>query len=156
MKTIILLIGIIFGFGSVHAQIIKDPVKWSCKTIRLDKDHYRVLLQADIKPGWHIYSQIQPKDAISVPTSFAYKPSEVIKLEGQTKEAGKIKKQVIEGLDITQYYFADQVVFSQDFTLKGKKTDKISVKVTYMACDENQCLPVAEKELTANLSTTKI
>lgn len=151
MKKSCVLILMLLVFATLKAQITKDPVLWTCKTVKMNDHKYKIYIEANIESGWHIYSQHQPKDAISTPTSFVIGPEKQIKAIGRMKEIGKVEKQDIETLGITQNYFAKKVSFEQEFAVNNPRGNKVSIKIAYMACNDHSCLPVKEIEVQAVL-----
>ncbi|HEU4903078.1 MAG TPA: hypothetical protein VFT06_09805, partial [Flavisolibacter sp.] len=63
----VFLVALSFMIGTlVFAQ---NPVSWSFTSKKVSDKVYEVVLTASIQPGWHLYSQNQPEDAIAQPTS---------------------------------------------------------------------------------------
>ena len=89
-KLVFALLGI-FMAGAVMAQ--SEPVKWNFSSKKKISDKvYEIHLTATLDNGWHIYSQTQPKDAISQPTKIAFTSNPLTNLEGSVKEVGKMEK----------------------------------------------------------------
>ena len=60
-----------FLIASLFVQA-QNPVSWQFQTQKKDDGGYEVILKASIQPGWHLYSQKQPDDAIAIPTSIQF------------------------------------------------------------------------------------
>jgi len=71
MKKIHLLIIFLFVSAFSFAQGL-NPVSWSFTSKKLAENTYEIQMVATIQQGWHLYAQEQPKDAIAIPTSFAF------------------------------------------------------------------------------------
>ena len=56
----------------VHFAFAQSPVSWSFASKKVSDNVYEVRLTATMQPGWHLYSQNQPEDAIAIPTSFNF------------------------------------------------------------------------------------
>ncbi|HWW37877.1 protein-disulfide reductase DsbD domain-containing protein [Pedobacter sp.] len=144
MKASFIFLAALFISFTVCSQIVQDPVKWSYKVIKNRNDEYKLIVRAKILKDWHIYAQQQPKDALSTPTKLEFSFPKSIHLLGKPIEKGNKEKQLVEVLDITQYYYKDQVDFVQNIAFTGKGTVKVSCKISYMACNEQMCLPVKD------------
>jgi thiol:disulfide interchange protein DsbD len=125
----------------VHAQNSPDPVHWTFRVVPGVGDVREVRLSAQIERGWHIYAQVQPKDAISQPTTIRFHSSPLIHLQGQLNESGKKETYVDKVAGITQYQYADSVAYTQSVLLRGKARIYLSGTITYQACTEEMCLP---------------
>src|SRR4051812_3760227 len=68
-KFAFLLYTMILTFAA-SSQVL-NPVSWSFSSKKINDKLYEVQIVATIQSGWHLYSQVQPGDAIAVPTSFS-------------------------------------------------------------------------------------
>jgi DsbC/DsbD-like thiol-disulfide interchange protein len=146
---------LIISFISLAGLSQEQPVNWSFHSKKIDPNTYEVYLTASIENGWHIYSQVLPEDAIAQPTLISFAKSPVLSLTGKPLERGKKEKQQIKELDITQYYYADKVVFVQTVKLKAKVKTNITGTVVYMACTNDRCLPPASKTFSLQIGGEK-
>ena len=99
--------------------------------------------------GWHLYSQVQPDDAIAIPTGFKINNNPLLALEGQIKEIGKMQKFHDAKLEVSANQYADKVDFVQ--VVKLNSGDKITGSIVYMVCNDRQCLPPKEVEFKIKL-----
>jgi thiol:disulfide interchange protein DsbD len=134
------LLIIVFFLIGIAAQA-QNPVAWTFNSKKINDNAYEVQLIATIQPGWHLYSQSQPSDAIAQPTSFVFNKNPLINLEGKTKEVGKLEKYRDEKLEISANQYSQKVVFVQKIKLAGKAKTNISGKLEYQTCDDKKCLP---------------
>ena len=138
MKKSLLLLAILFIGIASFAQ---NPVSWTYTSKKISDNQYEVHLTATINPGWHLYSQNQPKDAIAIPTSFTFNKSPLLDFDGKVKEVGKMEKYTDKTLDVTAYQYSQKVVFVQKVRLKGKAKTSVTGKLEYQTCDDKKCLP---------------
>ncbi len=128
--------------GMVQAQIY-EPVEWSAETTMLTDSTAKVSLTATIEAGWHLYATELP-DGGPRPTTFTLTGAEAL------------TPMVANRATITTYdenfmmnlaYYEGKVTFSQEVLVRGKA----SIEVSYMVCDDMNCLPPTtwEAELTA-------
>ncbi len=137
-RAIVLVISMIAAMVS-NAQL--SPVRWSFKAGNISGNKYEVHLTASIQTGWHVYSQIQPNDAIAMPTLIKFSSNPLLTLTGKVKEIGQMEKNSVKALGITQNQYKDKVDFVQELTLKGKVRTSISGDITFQVCTDELCLP---------------
>lgn len=138
MKKYFTLFALLLTLGAA-AQI--NPVSWTYAAKKLSADVYEIHLTANIQPGWHLYAQTQPKDAIAQPTTFRFSKHPLLVFEGGVKEVGKLEKFKDEVLDVSAYQYSNKVVFVQRVKLKGKAKTKVNGQLEYQVCDDEKCLP---------------
>jgi thiol:disulfide interchange protein DsbD len=137
MKTVLLNVFLLAGMA-VSAQ---NPVTWTFTSKKLTDNSYEVKMTATIDKGWHLYSQIQPEDAVAGPTTFTITNNPLIEVVGKIKEIGKMQKFHDKELDISANQYSEKVEFVQTIKLKGKAKTSFSGSVEYQTCDDKKCLP---------------
>jgi thiol:disulfide interchange protein DsbD len=149
MKVRLFLVAGILSLASVaHAQ---EPVNWTYSARPIGGQSYEIHITASIEPGWHIYAQHQPDEAIAVPTSFSYTPSPLLALQGPTKEEGQLIHYKNDAIGVSQDQYADKVDFIQVVKLKGAVKTRISGTLTYQACTDKRCLLAVKKSFGIDL-----
>lgn len=149
MNKILLTIVAILMFGAAQAQA--DPVSWNFSTKKISDKVYEVHMIATLKPGWHIYSQVQPKDAIGLPTVFSFTQNPLMNFDGKVKEIGKMEKYKDATLGATNYQYSKTVNFVQKVTLKASAKTSVVGTVEYQTCDDKKCLPPKKVPFKINL-----
>lgn len=151
MKKYLLAFVLLLSANLLFAQMVEDPVTWKTTIKKVDAKTYEVLLTADLKSGWHIYSQNTPEGG-PIPTNVAFTKNPLVIPQGKTKEIGKLEQHVeplFGGIKVMQ--FSDQVKFLQTVKLKAPVKTSVEVAVQYMVCDDHQCLPPKTKKFTIAL-----
>ena len=138
MKTILATI-FLFGVISVSAQ--NNPISWTFTSKKLTNGNYEIHMTATIERGWHLYSQIQPDDAIAMPTTFSITNNPLIEVVGKIKEVGNLEKFHDEELELSANQYSKSVNFVQTIKLKGKVKTNFSGSVEFQTCDDKKCLP---------------
>lgn len=118
-----------------------NPVNWSFGSRKINDNLYELQMVANIETGWHLYAQIQPADAIAVPTSFHFNKNPLLILEGKVKEQGKLIKFKDKTLGIQANEYNDKVVFTQKVKLKSKAKTSLTGKLEFQTCNDQRCLP---------------
>ena len=138
MKKLVLSSLILFSFIFSNAQA-PNPVSWTFTAKKLADKTYEVHLAATVQSGWHLYSQVQPEDAIIIPTEIKFNPNPLAKLEGKVKETGKVEKFHDARLGVSANQYAGNVDFVQVVKLKSKAKTNITGTVEFQTCDDKKC-----------------
>lgn len=138
MRNTILLFALLIANG-VYAQ--PNPVKWTFSAKKIADKQFEVEMKAVILPGWHLYSQQQPEDAIAIPTEFVLNQNPLLSLKGKIREVGKMERYKDATLGVSANQYAGQVSFVQTVELKAKVKTALSGTVEYQTCDDEKCLP---------------
>lgn len=132
---------LLVGLSTIVFAQMPSPVSWAFSSKKISDKLYELRLIATIQPGWHLYSQDQPKDAIAQPTSFAFNTHPLIKFDGKVKEKGKMEKYKDKELGVSANQYSDKVEFVQVVKLKGAVKTNVSGKLEFQTCDDKKCLP---------------
>jgi len=158
-----IILCVIAGLASTSGALQAAHVKFSLspQQVRLKAgEQSTLMLTLTIDTGWHIYG-LQPrkdKDGIGPQeTEIRVEPSSVLQLAG-TIQAPAPKQRFDQGFGITVDDYDGTVVFKLPVQAsKNLKpgTYKAAVKVYYMVCDDQRCLPPTEETLTVTVEITK-
>lgn len=140
MKKLFTLLLAVATVSLASAQGL-DPVSWSFSSKKINATEYEVQLIASIEPGWHLYSQSQPDDAIALPTVINFVKNPLLSLDGKVKEEGRLIKYKDDALDISANQYSNKVVFVQKVKVKGKAKTAVKGSLEYQTCDDKKCLP---------------
>ena len=138
MKKSVLLLFAVFAAGIAFAQ---SPVSWAFSSKKIGANLYEVHLTATMQPGWHLYSQNQPADAVAQPTSFNFTGNPLVVLDGKVKEVGKLQKFRDEKLDVSANQYSGKVDFVQLVKVRGAAKTNVTGKLEFQTCDDKKCLP---------------
>lgn len=138
-RTIIFLLVSISGVISANAQL--NPVNWTFTSKKISDKTYEIHLTATMQSGWHLFSQVQPEDAVANPTEFKINSNPLVTLNGKIKEVGNMEKFHDAKLDISANQYANKVDFVQLVKLKNSVKTSITGSVEYQTCDDKKCLP---------------
>lgn len=138
MKKWIFFVATVFAVTIAKAQ---TPVSWSFSSKKISEGVYEIYLSAAIQPGWHLYAQKQPDDAVAQPTSFNFNKNPLLSFDGAVAEVGKMEKFKDDKLDISANQYSNKVDFVQRVKVKGKAKTNVTGKLEYQTCDDKKCLP---------------
>ena len=114
----------------------ESPVTWSYAIAPISEETYKVFYKADISDGWTVYSQ-HLDDGGPIPTSVTY-DQKVTTSDNQEKGYKKEGLDPYFDMNVVKYLAKEPFVVSEVIT---SKEDKVTGYLTYMACDDKQCLP---------------
>jgi thiol:disulfide interchange protein DsbD len=132
---------ILLAFISFSSFAQMNPVTWSFSSKKTGDKSYEVHMTARIQPGWHLYSQEQPDDAIAMPTTFTINPNPLISKDGKIKEVGKMEKMKDAALGVSANQYSTTVDFVQKIKVKANVKTNFTGKVEFQTCDDKKCLP---------------
>ena len=123
-------------------------VNWTYTVKKLSDKQYELKLAATVMPGWHLYSQVQSKEAIALPTKISFAKNPLVVFNGTIKEVGKLIEDFDKATQSKSRFYSNKVEFIQVVTLKSKVKTVVNGNVEFMVCDDKQCLPPDELKFT--------
>src|SRR5690606_27153049 len=131
MRTIIFILTFLLTTAG-FAQI-QDPVKWQSKIEQSGDNEYVITLNGTIEQGWHMYSQHTPLGG-PLPTELIFENA-----EGNYEPIGKAEEseyisQYNDVFEVDEYYFADEVTFTQKVKVTNPDVENIQLTLFYQAC----------------------
>jgi len=124
-KISFIIIFLCFSFIS-RAQ---DVVRWEIGCKKISGKTYEVHFTPKVKDSWHIYS-LEVSGGMNLPTSFSFENNPLVILNGGVKEIGL------------------QQDFVQKIRLKKRVSTILKGTITFMACNDEQCLPSTTTDFT--------
>ena len=125
-----------------------DPVEWAFD-IEKKKDKYILKYTSEIQDGWTVYSQFS-SDEGPIPTSINYETEGIEVIDN--KEKGKSKKgpdPLFDNVVVVKFYHNKPFVIEQ--SLDGNLTGEVKGYLTYMACNNEGCLPPTDVDFIFDL-----
>src|SRR5688572_30778128 len=132
---------LILSLTAMAANAQLNPVSWTFTTKKIADKTYEIHLTAVMQSGWHLYSQVQPEDAIAMPTGFSLNSNPLLSLEGKIKEVGKMEKFHDKKLEVSANQYSGKVDFVQVVKLKANVKTNLTGSVEFQTCDDEKCLP---------------
>lgn len=152
-KLSLLLFLALFASISVFSQILQ-PVKWSFSSKIINDKEAELYFTAKIDDKWHLYSQYIPEGG-PVSTSFNFDKSNDFKIKGKIIEP-KAEELFDANFDMKLKFFSHKVVFIQKIERLSNKPFVIKGNVSFMCCDDKQCLPPDEIEFSIKMEGATI
>lgn len=121
--------------------VVQSPVSWSFYVKKLKDKQFEVHMTANIQSGWHLYSQVQPKEAIAIPTSFTVNKNPLFSKTVGFDERGRLERFKDTKLGIAANQYSNSVDFVIIVELKTKVLTNMAGTIEYQTCDDEKCLP---------------
>ena len=158
MKWLFIFSIILFSCQSKYFLVDKEPqqtyitdvVTWTSYPSHVKGNLYKLFIVAEIKEGWHVYSQELEEDTGPIPTSFNFEETSGYILQGQVKEQKPIFK-YDANFEMELSYFEEKAVFVQEVKVIGDLPLIINGAVEFMVCNETMCYPPEEVSLSFTL-----
>jgi thiol:disulfide interchange protein len=114
---------------------------------------FAAVIQANIEPGWHMYSTTQPPGG-PIPTSIKLGEGPVFEAAGAL-ESPPPEKSFDENFNLDTEYYQGDIRFEQPVRSKADVAPgkyELAVKVRYMLCNDRMCLPPQTVTLKAEVA----
>ncbi len=147
-KSLALAALLLIHTAFVNAQVL-EPVAWSFKSEKTAENNYEIVMTATIDDTWHLYAMDLPEGG-PVATSFTFETPQDYTLDGKPVAINQpeVKFDNSFGMDIGMH--SGTVEFRQKITV-SKLPVTVSGFVTFMSCDDSQCLPPRDVEFSVNI-----
>ncbi|MFM9948827.1 MAG: cytochrome c biogenesis protein CcdA, partial [Saprospiraceae bacterium] len=147
-----LFLGLMILQSAVYAQI-KNPVNWDMSYNQVSAQEFDLVFTATINSGWYVYSQFLD-DGGPIPTSFNFETGDHFQLIGKAKEESANKKAGHDAIfDMQVVKYAKKVTFTQRVKASDLKKPIVGY-LTFMTCDDEQCLPPTDIDYSFELKST--
>lgn len=144
---LILLLFLFWGGKSAWA----GPVEWNVSTEAGDDGTIRLLFTARIDAPWHIYDVGPYDDMGPNATTVVFEPNESVTLVGGIEQLSKPVR-LYDSLFMMEIgYFEQTARLAQTVRVAAGVKTELKVRVEWMACNDESCLPPDEKDFTIAL-----
>ncbi len=148
MKKSSILFGLLLLSSGLLAQL--NPVSWTFSSEKVGEQEYELSFEADLKPGWYIYSQFLEEGG-PIPTRIFLDVQDGFLPLGAAREEGEKLEghDALFGMEIVK--FKGKTRFIQRVQVVDP-LQTITGYIEYMVCDEAKCLPPNEMEFVFELN----
>ncbi len=131
----------------------QNEIKWSSSVEKKGDGKYTLVINAKIANGWHLYD-FGPYDGGPNPTVIKFEPAEGVTFDGEVRIISPVTKYYDDLYMMEIGYFEKKARFEQDVTLAGEGAE-VKATVEYMVCNDMNCIPPTDEELTFKLGEIK-
>lgn len=146
LRTFLLSLLVLLG-GTAAAQ----TVGWKSSVEHLEGDTYRVILEAAIPSGYHMYDMGPYELGGPNATTIVFTPGEGVRLVGKIEELTRPERHFDKTFGIEIGTYAGKARFAQQVRLEAPKAT-IKAALEWMICDDTSCMPPSDEELTIDLT----
>lgn len=130
------------------AQVL-EPVSWSFTSESKGNNVYEVVMTATLDEGWHLYA-MDLEEGGPVATSFTFEPVTGYTLSGKAFTVTEPEVKFDNSFDMNIGMHSGTAEFRQKITVSTYPA-KITGYVTFMSCDDMQCLPPRDVEFSLEI-----
>ncbi len=129
----------------------ESTVEWFASVEKQKASEYTLILKAQLKSGWHLYSQHLPEGG-PLPTVFSYENKEQqYQLIGATEESEThTSYEAIFNMETS--YFENTAIFKQKIKVISEELSQISILVSYQTCNDEACTFEPGEEILVSLN----
>lgn len=142
MRILLPLFAALFAAASAAGQ----NVTWTGTAERLDDNAYRIVLEAAIPAGYHMYD-MGPYDGGPNATTITFTPNEDVTLEGGVEQLDTPHRYFDELFGMEIGTFSGKARFAQRVKLAAPQA-VLKAQIEWMICDDTSCMPLDDTELT--------
>jgi hypothetical protein len=148
-KYIIVCIILVINYLQINSQVL-EPVKWFYSSKRISATEAELIFTAKIDKKWHVYSQFIAEGG-PIATKFDITKSGDFELVGLVSEYPKPIEEFDKSFEMKLKYFNTKAVFTQKIKILNQSPFTIKGNLEFMCCDDQRCLPPADKDLNLKL-----
>jgi thiol:disulfide interchange protein len=148
MRRTLTILFLLFTAVILNAQVL-EPVTWSFKSEKTGDNTFDLVITAELEKDWHLYA-MDIEAGGPIPTSFTFEPGAGFTLSGKTVEVTKPEVKFDNSFSMNIGMHSGKAEFRQKVTVSQSP---VTVKgyVTFMSCDDKQCLPPRDVEFALEL-----
>lgn len=135
--------------GLLSLTATAQEVNWKSSVKHLEGDSYRIVLEATVPAGYHMYDMGPYVDG-PLATSIVFTPGEGVTLDGKVEQLTKADMHFDKTFEMNIGYLSGKPQFAQKVRLKAAQTS-IKVALEWMICNDTSCMPPEDIELTIEL-----
>lgn len=121
-------------WGAMCQSDPSSPIKWSCKAVRADANHFDFFIEAYIQKGWALYKPNEKKCLLSPTISFVNRTG--LKAVGGVDVIEGSECDTMERFCLVPRY-RNHVKFIQSFQMPEMMSQVVSGKIVYQPINKN-------------------
>lgn len=143
---------LVFSLWTVLLLAQPQVVTWTFEAKKVDDCKVDLIFKGQIKSGWYTYSQYVSGDDGPLPTTIEYdEAAESFVKIGKASEGGGVVKVFDKVFNMELTKFKGTALITQRIELKDP-SKPVAGYLTFMACDDEQCLPPRDIDFSFDLS----
>ena len=151
MRRTFAILFLLFTAVALNSQVL-EPVTWSFKSEKTGDNTYELVMTAEIDEHWHLYA-MDLGEGGPIATSFTFEESAAYTTVGKPVAVTKPEVKYDNSFDMNIGMHSDMAEFRQKVTVKQFPA-VVKGYVTFMSCDDKQCLPPRDVEFAVEIKGT--
>ncbi len=151
MRRTFTILFLLFTAAALNSQVL-EPVTWSFRSEKTGDNTYDLVMTAELEEHWHLYA-MDIEEGGPVATSFTFEPGEGFNLSGKTFEATKPEVKFDKSFGMNIGMHSEMAEFRQKVMVTNYPA-VVKGYVTFMSCDDKQCLPPRDVEFAVEIKGT--
>jgi thiol:disulfide interchange protein len=148
MRKIIVILILLSSALTLKSQVL-EPVSWTFGSEKVGENTFEVTMTADLEVNWHLYAMEIPAGG-PVATSFTFITQEGYTLIGKPYAVTKPEMKFDNSFGMNIGMHSKKAEFRQKVDVT-KYPALIKGTVTFMSCDDKQCLPPRDVEFSVEI-----
>jgi len=132
----------------------ENPVRWKGSVEDKGDGRYTLVMTAAIADGWHMYD-LGPYEGGPNATAIKFAAADGVSFDGELVQKIESKRVFDKMFEMEIGYFEHKAVFEQSVTL-SVPTAEVKAEIEYMVCDDRNCIPPTEAELTFDIGAKPV
>ncbi len=145
IRSLLRLLALMLTSLAVAAQ----NVRWNSQVEPLEGNRYRIVLEAKIPAGYHMYD-MGPYEGGPNATAITFIPGEGVALDGSVEQLSTPHRYFDQMFQMEIGTFSGKAQFAQGVTLTAAEAT-LKARIEWMICDDTSCMPPEDTELTITL-----
>ncbi len=151
MRKVVVFLFLITAAVLANAQVL-EPVAWSFRAEDKGDNNFEIVMTANIDDTWHLYA-MGIEEGGPIATSFTFEPVSGYTLNGKAYEVTRPEVKFDNSFGMNIGMHSGTAEFRQKVRLTGLSA-KVEGYVTFMSCDDKQCLPPRDVEFSLEIKGT--
>jgi thiol:disulfide interchange protein DsbD len=131
-----------------NSQVL-EPVTWSFRAEDKGDNNFEIVMIASLEKEWHLYA-MEIEEGGPIATSFTFEPVNGYSLVGKAFEVTKPEVKFDNSFGMNIGMHSKTAEFRQKIRLTASDA-KVGGYVTFMSCDDKQCLPPRDVEFSLEI-----
>jgi len=148
MRRTLTILFLLFAAVTLNSQVL-EPVTWSFRSEKTGENTFDLVMTAELEKSWHLYA-MDIETGGPIPTSFTFEPGKGYSLQGKTIEVTKPEVKFDNSFSMNIGMHSGKAEFRQKLTISQSPVTVMGY-VTFMSCDDKQCLPPRDVEFAFEL-----
>jgi thiol:disulfide interchange protein len=153
MRRTVTILFLLFTAVRLNSQVL-EPVTWGFRSEKTGDNTFDLIMTAELEKGWHLYA-MDIEAGGPIPTSFTFGESAGYKTVGKPVAVTRPEVKFDNSFSMNIGMHSVSAEFRQKVTVSQSPVT-VTGYVTFMSCDDKQCLPPRDVEFAIDLKGASV